>query len=175
MVELSELSYYRYCRITVCYLIGRRSGHRKMVELSPSVELGIRAAKKAVTKLEFTILIQKQKGDLLFSSLQNHLLLRKFAELKCWKTNGRFGFIDIVKLDDQKTVNSDWYTHNKMPSTSIKNQTNKQSRPSAQFRGVLLHQDNARPHTSAQTLYFFRQLWCPISHSSTILSKPSTL
>ncbi|UYV81765.1 K02A2.6-like [Cordylochernes scorpioides] len=41
MVELSELSYYRYCRITVCYLIGRRSGHRNMVELSPSVELGI--------------------------------------------------------------------------------------------------------------------------------------
>ncbi|UYV73426.1 EPM2AIP1 [Cordylochernes scorpioides] len=40
MVELSELSYYRYCRITVCYLIGRRSGHRIMVELSPSVELG---------------------------------------------------------------------------------------------------------------------------------------
>ncbi|UYV66972.1 hypothetical protein LAZ67_4003502 [Cordylochernes scorpioides] len=40
MVELSELSYYRYCRITVCYLIGRRSGHRNMVELSPSVELG---------------------------------------------------------------------------------------------------------------------------------------
>ncbi|UYV60341.1 ABCA5 [Cordylochernes scorpioides] len=39
MVELSELSYYRYCRITVCYLIGRRSGHRNMVELSPSVEL----------------------------------------------------------------------------------------------------------------------------------------
>ncbi|UYV81717.1 hypothetical protein LAZ67_20002107 [Cordylochernes scorpioides] len=24
MVELSEVSYYRYCRITVCYLIGRR-------------------------------------------------------------------------------------------------------------------------------------------------------
>ncbi|UYV75409.1 K02A2.6-like [Cordylochernes scorpioides] len=40
MVELSELSYYRYCRITVCYLIGRRSGHRNMVELSPCVELG---------------------------------------------------------------------------------------------------------------------------------------
>ncbi|UYV74822.1 hypothetical protein LAZ67_12001143 [Cordylochernes scorpioides] len=40
MVELSELSYYRYCRITVCYLIGRRSGHRNMVELSPSVESG---------------------------------------------------------------------------------------------------------------------------------------
>ncbi|UYV65846.1 hypothetical protein LAZ67_3005622 [Cordylochernes scorpioides] len=34
MVELSELSYYRYCRITVCYLIGRRSGHQNMVELS---------------------------------------------------------------------------------------------------------------------------------------------
>ncbi|UYV66043.1 hypothetical protein LAZ67_3006270 [Cordylochernes scorpioides] len=41
MVELSELSYYRYYRITVCYLIGRRSGHRNMVELSPSVELGL--------------------------------------------------------------------------------------------------------------------------------------
>ncbi|UYV69840.1 hypothetical protein LAZ67_7000934 [Cordylochernes scorpioides] len=33
MVELSELSYYRYCRITFCYLIGRRSGHQNMVEL----------------------------------------------------------------------------------------------------------------------------------------------
>ncbi|UYV72673.1 hypothetical protein LAZ67_10000267 [Cordylochernes scorpioides] len=33
MVDLSELSYYRYCRITVCYLIGRRSGHQNMVEL----------------------------------------------------------------------------------------------------------------------------------------------
>ncbi|UYV71475.1 hypothetical protein LAZ67_8003425, partial [Cordylochernes scorpioides] len=40
MVELSELSNYRYCRIAVCYLIGRRSGHRNMVELSPRVELG---------------------------------------------------------------------------------------------------------------------------------------
>ncbi|UYV81615.1 ZKSCAN1 [Cordylochernes scorpioides] len=40
MVELSEVSYYRYCRITVCYLIGRRSGHQNMVELLPSVELG---------------------------------------------------------------------------------------------------------------------------------------
>ncbi|UYV63835.1 ZDHHC14, partial [Cordylochernes scorpioides] len=38
MVELSELSYYRYCRITVCYLIGRRSGHQNMVELWESVE-----------------------------------------------------------------------------------------------------------------------------------------
>ncbi|UYV77926.1 K02A2.6-like [Cordylochernes scorpioides] len=33
MVELSELSYYQYCRITVCYLIGWRSGHQNMVEL----------------------------------------------------------------------------------------------------------------------------------------------
>ncbi|UYV70193.1 CycB3 [Cordylochernes scorpioides] len=36
MVELSELWYYRYCRITVCYLIGRRSGHQNMVELRSS-------------------------------------------------------------------------------------------------------------------------------------------
>ncbi|UYV74876.1 hypothetical protein LAZ67_12001639 [Cordylochernes scorpioides] len=34
MVELSELSYYRYYRITVCYLIGRRSGHQNTVRLS---------------------------------------------------------------------------------------------------------------------------------------------
>ncbi|UYV73883.1 CCDC11 [Cordylochernes scorpioides] len=48
MVELSELSYYRYCRITVCYLIGRRSGHRNMVELSPSVELGMHSSKSSL-------------------------------------------------------------------------------------------------------------------------------
>ncbi|UYV73010.1 hypothetical protein LAZ67_10001507 [Cordylochernes scorpioides] len=34
MVELSELPYYRYCRITACNLIGQRSGHQNMVELS---------------------------------------------------------------------------------------------------------------------------------------------
>ncbi|UYV73363.1 K02A2.6-like [Cordylochernes scorpioides] len=49
MVELSELSYYRYCQITVCYLIGRRSGHRNMVELSPSVELGTMEVDEEVT------------------------------------------------------------------------------------------------------------------------------
>ncbi|UYV68094.1 hypothetical protein LAZ67_5003035 [Cordylochernes scorpioides] len=35
-----------------------------------------------VATLELTILIQKQNGNLLFDALQNHLLLRKFAELE---------------------------------------------------------------------------------------------
>ncbi|UYV78080.1 hypothetical protein LAZ67_16000042 [Cordylochernes scorpioides] len=97
-----------------------------------------------VTKLGFTILIQKQNGNLLFGALQNHLLLRKFAELKV-------GFIDIVNLEDGKTVNSDWRTTKFLPAVFEKV---KQSRPRAQLREVLLHHDNARPHTSAQTLDF---------------------
>ncbi|UYV71910.1 hypothetical protein LAZ67_9001084 [Cordylochernes scorpioides] len=35
-----------------------------------------------VTKLGFTSLIQKQNGNLLFGALQNHLILRRFAELE---------------------------------------------------------------------------------------------
>ncbi|UYV83906.1 hypothetical protein LAZ67_X000569 [Cordylochernes scorpioides] len=43
-------------------------------------------------------------------ALQNHLLLRKFAERKV-----KSGFIDIVKLEDRKTVNSDLYTTKCLP------------------------------------------------------------
>ncbi|UYV83975.1 hypothetical protein LAZ67_X000763 [Cordylochernes scorpioides] len=55
-----------------------------------------------VTKLGFTLLIQKQNGDLLFGALRkNHLLLRKFAELKV-----KSGFIDIMKLEDRLELQS---------------------------------------------------------------------
>ncbi|UYV72575.1 hypothetical protein LAZ67_9003819 [Cordylochernes scorpioides] len=40
------------------------------------------------------------------------------------------------------------------PARIIHNATTHQRRPKAQLRGVLLHHDNARPHTSAQTLDF---------------------
>ncbi|UYV68338.1 hypothetical protein LAZ67_5003939 [Cordylochernes scorpioides] len=110
---------------------------------------------KPVTKLGFEILIQKQNGNLLFGALQKHLLLRKFAEPEVLEKNGRLfffrksGLIDIVKLEDRKTVNSESYTTKCLPAVFEKI---KQSRPRAQLRRVLLHHDNARPHTSAQTL-----------------------
>ncbi|UYV70214.1 hypothetical protein LAZ67_7002216 [Cordylochernes scorpioides] len=70
-----------------------------------------------LTKLGFKFLIQKQNGNLLFGALQNYLLLRMFAELEVlenkWSLVFFFrkrGFIDIVKLEDRNTVNSDWYT-----------------------------------------------------------------
>ncbi|UYV84319.1 hypothetical protein LAZ67_X001837 [Cordylochernes scorpioides] len=104
---------------------------------------------KAVFNIGFTILIQKQNGNLLFGALQNHLLLRKFAKLEVlenkWSLVFFFrknGFIDIVKLEDRK----------------IDLKKIKQSRPRAQLRGVLLRHDNARPHTSAQTLDFYPTL-----------------
>ncbi|UYV80187.1 hypothetical protein LAZ67_18001957, partial [Cordylochernes scorpioides] len=61
------------------------------------------------------------------------------------------GFIDIVKLEDRKTVNIDWCTTKCLPVVFEKIN---QSRSRAQLRGVLLHHDNARPHTSAQPLDF---------------------
>ncbi|UYV83514.1 hypothetical protein LAZ67_23001289 [Cordylochernes scorpioides] len=109
-----------------------------------------------VTKLGFTMLIQKQSSNLLFCALQNYLL-KKFAELEVLEYKWslifliKYGFIDIVKLEDRKTVSSDWYTTKCHPTVFEKI---KQSRPRAQLRGVLLHHDNARPHTSSQTLDF---------------------
>ncbi|UYV80184.1 hypothetical protein LAZ67_18001952 [Cordylochernes scorpioides] len=73
MVKLSELSYYRYCRITVCYLIGRRLGHWNMVELSPSVELGI---------------IKDSTGGVLTispaSSIQKRCQIERLQKESCW-------------------------------------------------------------------------------------------
>ncbi|UYV66636.1 hypothetical protein LAZ67_4002426 [Cordylochernes scorpioides] len=82
-----------------------------------------------VSKLGFTILIQKQNGKLVFGALQNHLLLRKMGELKVLKN--KWSVVFFRKY--------------------LKNQAN---RPRAQLRGVFLHYDNARPHTSVQTLDF---------------------
>ncbi|UYV85187.1 hypothetical protein LAZ67_X004870 [Cordylochernes scorpioides] len=53
-----------------------------------------------------------------------------------------------LELEERKTVNSDWYTTKCLPAVFEKI---KQSRPRAQLRGVLLHHENARPHTLAQT------------------------
>ncbi|UYV63613.1 hypothetical protein LAZ67_2004971 [Cordylochernes scorpioides] len=63
-----------------------------------------------VTKLGFTILIQKHNGNLLFGALLNHLFLRKFAELEVLENKWspiffrKRGFIYVVKLEDRKTV-----------------------------------------------------------------------
>ncbi|UYV82498.1 hypothetical protein LAZ67_21002540 [Cordylochernes scorpioides] len=84
------------------------------------------------TKLRFTILIQKQNGNLIFGALQNHLLLRKFAELE---------------IERQLIVTG-------IQCLSVVFEKIKQSRSRAQLRGVLLHHDNARPHILAQTLDF---------------------
>ncbi|UYV82214.1 hypothetical protein LAZ67_21001350 [Cordylochernes scorpioides] len=59
------------------------------------------------------------------------------------------GFLDSVKLEDRKTVNGNWYTTKCLPSLFEKI---KQTRSRAQLRGVLLHHENARPHTLVQTL-----------------------
>ncbi|UYV64711.1 hypothetical protein LAZ67_3001729 [Cordylochernes scorpioides] len=93
-----------------------------------------------VTKLGFTILIQTQNGNLLFGALQNHFLLRKFAKLEMLEN--KWSLIErqlIVTGIQQNTFQQ--YLKKIKPS-----------RPRAQLRGVLLHHDNARPHTSAQTL-----------------------
>ncbi|UYV84012.1 hypothetical protein LAZ67_X000882 [Cordylochernes scorpioides] len=122
---------------------------------------------KAVTKLGFTILIQKQNGNLLFGALQNHLLLRKFAELEVLEN--KWSLVFLEEIERQLIVTGIQQNAFQQYLKNIK-----QSRPRAQLRGVLLHHDNARPHTSAQTL-LFSQLWCLISHSSTIFTRPSTL
>ncbi|UYV68345.1 hypothetical protein LAZ67_5003969 [Cordylochernes scorpioides] len=94
---------------------------------------------RIVTKLGFTILIQKQNGNLLFGALQNHLLLRKFAEIEV-----------LQKMIERKLI----VTGIQQNASQQYLKKIKQSRPRAQLRGVLLHHDNAKPHTSAQTLDF---------------------
>ncbi|UYV84132.1 hypothetical protein LAZ67_X001293 [Cordylochernes scorpioides] len=59
--------------------------------------------------------------------------------------------VKSVKLEDRKTVNSDWYTTKCLPVVFEKI---KQDKPRAQHRGVLLHHDNVRPHTSVRILDF---------------------
>ncbi|UYV67817.1 hypothetical protein LAZ67_5002129 [Cordylochernes scorpioides] len=103
MVELSELSYYRYCRITVCYLIGRRSGHRNMVELSPSVELGC----VELTRLYCIMLDDRQvkaceiAEDVGMNAKALGKVVAAFAECRS-KANAQITFTEIV-------VGSQWF------------------------------------------------------------------
>ncbi|UYV81440.1 hypothetical protein LAZ67_20001194 [Cordylochernes scorpioides] len=47
-------------------------------------------------ELGFTILIQKQNGNLFFGALQNHLLLRKFAELEVLENKWARSVLDLT-------------------------------------------------------------------------------
>ncbi|KAI6651270.1 Mariner transposase [Oopsacas minuta] len=58
------------------------------------------------------------------------------------------GFVEIVALEDRKTVIADWYTTVCLPKviTAIESQREKTG-----IRGILLHHDNASLHTAIRT------------------------
>lgn len=62
------------------------------------------------------------------------------------------GHIATVVLEDQKTVNSEWYVSVCVPTVLS---AWRDKRPKSGIRHLLWHHDNASAHTSARTLDFF--------------------
>jgi histone-lysine N-methyltransferase SETMAR len=61
------------------------------------------------------------------------------------------GLVKIVKLDEQKTITGAWYSDICLPQVfeAIANE-----RPKSGIRGIILHHDNARPHSASITKEF---------------------
>lgn len=64
------------------------------------------------------------------------------------------GPVAVIPLEDRKTVTADWYTEVCLPQVFEKLCSD---RPRSGLRGILLHHDNATPHTAAKTLNFLHE------------------
>jgi len=67
----------------------------------------------------------------------------------------RTGPVAIVPIEKGKTVNAQWYTETCLSTAFAELE---QQRPKTCVRGILLHQDNARPHVAARTLDFLHHV-----------------
>lgn len=63
------------------------------------------------------------------------------------------GHVASITLDDQKTVTAKWYTEKCLPQVF---NALKKKRPKSGLKGLLLHHDNASPHTAALTQKFLK-------------------
>ena len=64
------------------------------------------------------------------------------------------GLVKAIRLSEQKTVTASWYTETCLPQVfeTVQNQ-----RPKTGLRGLILHHDNARPHTAKVTTEYLER------------------
>ncbi|UYV70726.1 hypothetical protein LAZ67_8000382 [Cordylochernes scorpioides] len=109
------------------------------------------------TKLGFTILIQRQNGNLLFGALQNHLLLlRKFTELEVLE-NKCLIERQLIVTDIQQNAFQQY----------LKKSSKADQELNLEESFFTMTMQDLSPNIRR-----FSQLWCPISHLSTIFTRP---